>query len=151
MGDAMGDAGGLPMVRPGDASVAAPFTSRQPSVRHIVDLIRQGRCTLLSALQQQQIMMLESTISAFVLSALSLEGARSSERQMMASSWLLMIANLAFSYATPIQKMHPERPLKSLFHPAIALSMAGQAVIHLYAIYTAVNMSRDVMGPEKLK
>ena len=144
-------ASGMPMVRPGDASVAAPFTSRQPSVRHIVDLIRQGRCTLLSALQQQQIMMLESTISAFVLSALSLEGARSSERQMIASSWLLMIANLAFSYATPLQKMHPERPVKSLFHPSVAFSMAGQAAIHLFAMWTAVSMSREVMGPEKLQ
>ena len=34
-----------------------------------------------------QIMMLECIISAYTLSALSLEGARSSERQMMASSW----------------------------------------------------------------
>ena len=152
-GGSMADdaASGMPMVRPGDASVAAPFTSRQPSVRHIVDLIRQGRCTLLSALQQQQIMMLESTISAFVLSALSLEGARSSERQMIASSWLLMIANLAFSYATPLQKMHPERPVKSLFHPSVAFSMAGQAAIHLFAMWTAVSMSREVMGPEKLQ
>ena len=49
--DAAAQEAGLPMVRPGDASVAAPFTSRQPSVRHIVDLIRQGRCTLPSALQ----------------------------------------------------------------------------------------------------
>ena len=44
---------GLPMIRPGDASVAAPFTSRTPSVKAVVDLIRQGRCTLLSALMQQ--------------------------------------------------------------------------------------------------
>lgn len=66
-----------PMVRPGDASVAAPFTSRVPSVRAVVDLIRQGRCTLLSALMQQQIMMLESTIAAYTLSALSLHNARS--------------------------------------------------------------------------
>eukprot|EP00662_Eupelagonemidae_sp_cell21_P010207 gene10207-32278_t len=50
------------LIRPGDASVAAPFTSRLPSIRATVDLIRQGRCTLLSALQQQQIMMLESLI-----------------------------------------------------------------------------------------
>ena len=92
------EASGLPMVRPGDASVAAPFTSRQPSVRHIVDLIRQGRCTLLSALQQQQIMMLQCMISAYTLSALNLNGARSSERQMMASGWLIMIASIAFSY-----------------------------------------------------
>ena len=46
-----------------------------------------GRCTLLSALMQQQIMMLESIIAAYTLSALSLHNARSSERQMMASSW----------------------------------------------------------------
>ena len=122
------------MVRPGDASVAAPFTSRSPSVRNIVDLIRQGRCTLLSALQQQQIMMLESIISAYVFSALSLGGARSSERQMMATSWLLMTASIAFSYATPIEKMHPQRPLRSLFHPAVLLSMFGQAAIHLFAM-----------------
>ena len=94
--------------------------------------------------------MLESLISAFVLSALSLEGARSSERQMIASSWLLMIASLAFSYATPIDKMHPQRPIRSLFHPAIGISMLGQAIIHLGAMYVAVHMSREAMGPEKL-
>lgn len=138
------------LVRPGDASVAAPFTSRSPSVRNIVDLIRQGRCTLLSALQQQQIMMLESLISAYVLSALSLEGARSSERQMIASSWLLMIAGIAFSYATPVEKMHPERPLRRLFHPAIFFSMVGQALIHLWCMRTAVNMATAEMGPAKL-
>ena len=40
-----------------------------------------------------------------------------------------MIASLAFSYATPIQKIHPERPLRSLFHPAVAWSTVGQATI----------------------
>jgi len=60
------------------SGVAAPFTSRIPSVRAVVDLIRQGRCTLLSALMQQQIMMLESCIAAYTLSALSLHNARSS-------------------------------------------------------------------------
>ena len=88
----------VPVVRPGDASVAAPFTTRIPSVKSVVDLIRQGRCTLLSALQQQQIMMLQCMISAYTLSALNLNGARSSERQMMASGWLIMIASIAFSY-----------------------------------------------------
>jgi magnesium-transporting ATPase (P-type) len=115
------------MVRPGDASVAAPFTSRVPSVRAVVDLIRQGRCTLLSALMHQQIMMLESIIAAYTLSALSLHNARSSERQMMASSWLIMTAAVAFSYSAPLDHMHPQRPIRSLFHPAIFVSMLGQA------------------------
>jgi cation-transporting ATPase 13A1 len=119
--------GGVPMVKPGDASVAAPFTSRIPSVRAVVDLIRQGRCTLLSALMHQQIMMLESIIAAYTLSALSLHNARSSERQMMASSWLIMTAAVSFSYSAPLDHMHPLRPIRSLFHPAIFISMLGQA------------------------
>merc|ERR1719433_585560 len=140
-----GSAGGLPMVRPGDASIAAPFTSKAPSVKHCIDLIRQGRCTLLSALQQQQIMMLNCIINAYVLSALSLEGSRSSERQMMASHWLLTTAFLAFAYASPCDRMHPVRPLRSLFHPAVFVSMIGQAGIHLICMVVAVRMARACM------
>ena len=144
-------AGGMSMIRPGDASVAAPFTSRTPSVRAVIDLIRQGRCTLLSALMQQQIMMLESIIAAYTLSALSLHNARSSERQMMASSWLIMTAAVAFSYSTPLDHMHPLRPLRSLFHPAIFISILGQALIHIACMSFAVSLATDVMGPDGLK
>ena len=119
------------VIRPGDASIAAPFTSRQPSIKSVIDLIRQGRCTLLNALQQQQTMMLECIISAYVLSALSLGGSRSSERQLMASSWLIMTASIAFSYATPLETVSKVRPLKSVFHPAIFISILGQAAIHI--------------------
>lgn len=143
--------GGLPSIRPGDASVAAPFTSRVPSVRSVVHLVRQGRCTLLSSLQQQQIMMLECTITAYTYAAISLEGARSSERQMMVSSWLIMAASLSFSYSTPIDRMHPVKPLRSLFHPAVFLSIFGQAVIHLYSMSNAVKMATDSMGPDKIQ
>lgn len=131
--------------------IAAPFTSRIPSVRAVVDLIRQGRCTLLSALMQQQIMMLESIIAAYTLSALSLHNARSSERQMMASSWLIMTAAVSFSYASPLDHMHPLRPLRSLFHPAIFISILGQAAIHIACMTLAVQWATEAMGPEKLQ
>ena len=49
-----------------------------------------------------------------------------SERQMMASSWLIMTAAVSFSYAAPLDHMHPLRPLRSLFHPAIFFSILGQ-------------------------
>merc|ERR1711972_82727 len=137
--------------RPGDASVAAPFTSRSPSVVNMVDILRQGRCTLLSALQNQQIMMLECIITAYTLSALSLEGARSSDRQMMATGWLLSVSSMAFAFATPIDKMSKIRPLNSLFHPAVFMSMLGQAAIHLGCMVCAVQWSTDAMGPMKLK
>ena len=145
-----GESEDMPVIRPGDASVAAPFTSRMPSISSCVKLLRQGRCTLLSALQQQQIMMLECIISAYCLSALSLDGARSSERQMMASSWLIMTASVAFSFSSSVDKMHRVRPLRSLFHPAVFLSILGQAAIHLGCMIYAVQIAKAAMGEEKL-
>eukprot|EP00811_Abedinium_folium_P000603 NODE_10552_length_1344_cov_3.211175.p1 GENE.NODE_10552_length_1344_cov_3.211175~~NODE_10552_length_1344_cov_3.211175.p1 ORF type:complete len:405 (+),score=139.04 NODE_10552_length_1344_cov_3.211175:149-1216(+) len=138
----------MPVVRPGDASLAAAFTTRSPSIKNCIDLIRQGRCTLLSALQQQQVTTLNCLISAYVLAALSLEGSRNSERQLIASSWLLGTAQLAYSYSRPIERMNPVRPLKSLFHPAIFMSLFGQAAIHLGCLVFATKLARDAMDPE---
>merc|ERR1719464_1940468 len=140
-----------PMVQLGDASTAAPFTSRTPSISAVVDIIRQGRCTLLSAVQQMEIMMLESMISAYTMSTMSVDGTRPSEAQMMASGTLISVASLAFSFAKPLDKMHPVRPLASVFHPAILFSMLGQLAIHLCCMVYIAQLAKDVMGPEQLK
>lgn len=44
--------------------------------------------------------------------------------------------------------MHPVRPLKSLFHPAVFVSMAGQAAIHLACLVFATSIARSAMDPE---
>jgi hypothetical protein len=41
-------------VRLGDASLAAPFTAKSPSIACVADLLRQGRASLARAQQQAQ-------------------------------------------------------------------------------------------------
>ncbi len=69
----------------------------------------------------------------------------------MASSWLIMTAAISFSYASPVDHMHPLRPLRSLFHPAIFVSTLGQAAIHIACMTLAVRWATDAMGPDTLK
>ena len=137
-----------PQVKLGDASMAAPFTSRIPSVRSAVDIIRQGRCTLVSAIQMQQVLVLSCLISAYSLSVLYLDGIRSSDNQMIASGSALTAASLAFSYATPVHTLSSVRPLRSIFHPANFLSLIGQLVIHIGCMVYAVRMVKAATGEE---
>jgi cation-transporting ATPase 13A1 len=134
--------GEVPMVKLGDASVAAPFTSKLPSIRSTADIIRQGRCTLVSTIQQQQILALNCLIAAYSLSALYLDGVKSSEPQMIASGILLTVASLAFSYARSVNELSPVRPLRSIFHPAISLSIIGQLAIHLGCMVYSIRLAR---------
>merc|ERR1719409_1693207 len=136
---------GAPMVKLGDASIAAPFTSKLASIRSCLDIIRQGHCTLVSTVQQQQILMLHCMISAYSLSALSLDGSRASEPQLIASGLLLSCASIAFSFALPLDRLSHVLPLASIFHPALILSVLGQLVIHAGCMLYSVDLAKEHM------
>jgi cation-transporting ATPase 13A1 len=70
---------------------------------------------------------------------------------MMATGMLMTVASISFSYATPINRLHPIRPHRSLFHPAIFCSTTLQVIIHLGCMVYGVKMAEEHMGEEKLK
>lgn len=66
-------AGQAPMVKPGDASMASPFTAKKASVMPCTDIIRQGRSTLVTTIQMFKILGLICLSTAYSLSVMYLQ------------------------------------------------------------------------------
>ena len=137
--------GDLPMVKIGDASIAAPFTSKMPSIRSCVDIVRQGRCTLVSSMQMYQILALNCLISSYSLSVLYLDGVKYGDTQMTAMGLLGSISFMSISRSKPLERLSDVRPLISIFHPAMFLSLLGQFFIHLSTMVLAVQSAKALL------
>jgi cation-transporting ATPase 13A1 len=142
------DAGDIPMVKLGDASIAAPFTSKMPSIRSCVDIVRQGRCTLVSTIQMYQIMALQCLISSYSLSVLYLDGVKYGDSQMTAMGLLGSVSFMSVSRSKPLDKLSKVRPLTSIFHPALFSSLLGQFAIHLSTMLLAVYNAKTHLPPD---
>ncbi|TDH65753.1 hypothetical protein CCR75_006141 [Bremia lactucae] len=135
--------GELPMVKLGDASIASPFTSRAPSIKGCVDIIRQGRCALVTTMQMYQILAVNCLISSYSLSVLYLDKVKWANSQMMALGMISTVASITLSRATPLDKLSPVRPLTSIFQPALFLSLAGQFALHLGCMIYLTNLAKE--------
>jgi len=142
------ETGDLPMVKIGDASIAAPFTSKMPSIKSCVDIVRQGRCTLVNSIQMYQILALNCLISSYSLSVLYLDGIKYGDTQMTAMGMLGSISFMSVSRSKPLDKLSSVRPLTSIFHPALFISLLGQFAIHLTTMILATYAAKAHLPPD---
>lgn len=129
----------VPTLKLGDASVAAPFTSKLASVETVVNIIRQGRCALVATIQMYKILALNCLISAYSLSVLFLSGMKFGDAQSTISGVLLSVCFLSISRGKPLQKLSKERPQDGIFNKYIMGSILGQFAIHIITLLYITN------------
>eukprot|EP00903_Cladosiphon_okamuranus_P019215 g17669.t1 len=144
-----GQAGADGVVKTGDASLAAPFTSKKPSIVAVVDVVRQGRCTLAVILHTYQIVALQALFNSFSSSVLYLMGVRWPQRPLVLLSLLYAPMSLGLSSPQTPSEMSPVRPANSLFHRSTFVSLLGQACIHLACMVYALRVAK-AHSPETL-
>ncbi|CAI5720851.1 unnamed protein product [Peronospora effusa] len=130
------------IVRLGDASIASPFTSKSSSVRVIMKLIRQGRCTLVTTIQMYKILGINCLITAYYLSSLFVHGVKNGDQQLTISGLSIAMFFLFMSRAKPARKLSHQRPPSGVFRMSVMMSIFGQFVIHLAFLAAALHLAQ---------
>ncbi|CAL6019613.1 Cation-transporting_ATPase [Hexamita inflata] len=119
----------------GDATIAAQFTVKSGSLVGVLDIIRQGRCALATVQMNFKTTALECLVGAYSMTAMTLNGVRSSEYQLIASSLLQTAIVMYISKAKQQTQISATKPPKTIAGSYLIFSMFAQALVHIGCLY----------------
>lgn len=135
-GDGANDCGALKAADVGislseaEASVAAPFTSRVFEISCVLDVIKEGRASLVTSFSCFQYMSLYSAIQFITVSFLYKEGINLGDFEFLYIDLVLIIPLAVFmSWSGPSGGLDKKRPSANLVSPKILLPLMGDIIM----------------------
>eukprot|EP00439_Symbiodinium_sp_Y106_P008883 s4423_g1.t1 len=121
----LADNGQVPLVRLGDASIASPFTYKGDSIK----------CSI------QVIMGLNSILSAFAMSALTLDGVKLGDGQTAMESLFTSMCFFLVSRSAPAKQLARQQPISSVFAWPVMATLGIQLIIHMAILFSGWQMA----------
>lgn len=135
-GDGANDCGALKAADIGislseaEASVAAPFTSTQPDISCVIDVIKEGRAALVTSFSCFKYMALYSLIQFTSITILyNLASSLGDFQFLYIDLFIILPVAVAMARTLPYPVLHTKRPTANLVSKKVLLSMLGQVVI----------------------
>jgi len=141
--EVVADNGQAPLVRLGDASIASPFTYKGDSIKCSIQVLRSGRATLCSVMMMYKIMGLNSVMSAFAMSALTLDGVKLGDGQTAVESLFTSMCFFLVSRSAPAKQLAKQQPISSVFDWPVMTTLACQLLIHLITLFSGWQMANQ--------
>ncbi len=132
------------VIKNGDVTAAAPFTSKSGSIKCIKNIFIQGRCTLVTNFQMYKILALNCLLTAYSESVLALKGIKFSDYQSTYMGFAISIFFLMLSKAVPLNKVNSNHPPTTIFTWPAIISIIGQAVVDLGAMVLVLYLTEQI-------
>ncbi|KDE02331.1 hypothetical protein MVLG_07113 [Microbotryum lychnidis-dioicae p1A1 Lamole] len=135
-GDGANDCGALKAADVGlslseaEASVAAPFTSRQPDIRCFIEVIKEGRAALVTSFSCFKFMALYSLIQFTTVTLLySIASTLGDFQFLYIDLFLILPIAVTMGRTEAFPRVHPKRPTASLVSKKVLTSLIGQIAL----------------------
>ena len=131
-----------------EASIAAPFTSRNQNISCLVPLLKEGKSSLVTSIQTFKYMMMYSLVQFICVTLLLVLSSYLSENQFLSVDIFIIIPLALFIPATgPYKQLTKHHPTDSLISYPVITSILTQTLIafcfQLGAHYLVVNRLKD--------
>ncbi|KAE8999169.1 putative cation-transporting ATPase 13A3 [Phytophthora rubi] len=146
-GDGGNDCGALRIAHVGialsdaDASVVSPFTSKAKTIQSVVDICREGRCSLATSFASVKFLIMYGVIASTLRLFQWYNATILSEWCFILADGLTLVGlSYVMTLAKPLPDLRDQRPTSSLIGPSTLLSILGQEIINVIFLGAGIHM-----------